>query len=595
MARRGLHIAANLTLPIDVVTDTIALLAIKGAGKTYAFLKLAEEMIGAGLPVIIIDHVGVCWGLRSSADGKRAGLPVFVLGGEHADAPLEAAAGKIVAQWCVSTRAPVVLDLSLFKTKSDEQRFVADFCDTLYRKNRKPVHLMVDEADEYAPQKPKGQAAFSASAMEMIVRRGRARGIGITMATQRPAVLNKDVLTQAGTLLFGRVVSPHDRDAVGLWLKGQATAADLKAIDAGLPRMPQGRFHLWAPVRNLFEEITIAPRRTFDSSATPKPGQRRIVPKAIATVDIAALAADIKAARDQQAASDPRALRQRVAELEKALKAANNQVVHTLHAPAAARTITVPVLSARDRVTLRRIDQTLKGLSQGVTRNGDAYGTLLQSILSRFKEHPRDTQQRVMAPAGRVGHVPPTHVPAKSAGAPTPNRRGSVPRTAGAGDDASSASDASLGGAKLDVLRAAVQLGQVNQKQLGVLLGIRAKGSTLRAYLQQLTRTGRLNKVGEVYMPTAKGTADAGDFEPLPTDRAGLVAHWRTKLGNGQRRQVFDLLVANHSMTEENIATELNVTAKGSTIRAYLQQLARLGIIQREQGTVRLSEQFDAA
>ena len=37
--------------------------------------------------------------------------------------------------------------------------------------------------------------------MEDLVRRGRARGLGITLITQRPAVLNKDVLTQVDGIL----------------------------------------------------------------------------------------------------------------------------------------------------------------------------------------------------------------------------------------------------------------------------------------------------------------------------------------------------------------------------------------------------------
>jgi hypothetical protein len=612
MARK-LRIASTLTLPIEFVTETIALLAIKGAGKTYGFLKIAEEMISAGLPVVILDHVGVCWGLRSSASGKGPGLPVYVLGGEHGDAPLEAHAGELVARWQVATRASVVLDMSAFAAKADERRFVAAFCDALYRKNRKPVHLMIDETDEYAPQKPKGEAIKSLSSLEIIVRRGRARGIGITMATQRPAVLNKDVLTQAGTLMFGRVVSPHDRDAVKKWLAGQTSAHNLDQIVNALPSMARGAFQFWSPAYDIFKEIEIGERKTFDSSATPKYGRRIKSPKAVAKVDLRALSEDMKAAREQQEASDPSRLRRRIAELEQAVKKANDTAIHLMHIspkPAPAKPpkpIKVPVMTKAERAMLVKIaalsvKQTalLAQLASDGAKVSPAIERLTQKIFARFdrviQEHPRDQQQRVIAAPGRVDRRPSTPTPAKSGAAPTPGRGAPVTRKAvavGASAAAESNGSLKLGGQMLNVLRAACQLGRTNQKQLGVMLGVKAKGTTLRAYCQRLTHAGLLVKEGDDYVPTAAGRTAAGDFDPLPTTRAELITHWRNRLG-GQMREIFDM-VANEDepISEDDIAEQLHIAAKGTTIRAYLQRLARLGVISRQGGTVSLSDQFD--
>ena len=75
-------LARNLNLPLDAQTHTFALLAIRGVGKTYACLKMAEGMHADGLQFVMVDPTGVCWGLRSSADGKSAGLPVLIFGGE---------------------------------------------------------------------------------------------------------------------------------------------------------------------------------------------------------------------------------------------------------------------------------------------------------------------------------------------------------------------------------------------------------------------------------------------------------------------------------------------------------------------------------
>jgi hypothetical protein len=83
-----LRIADTLALPVEAVTQTIGIL---GAGKTNTAVVIAEEMIRARLPSVIVDPVGVWWGLRSSKDGLHKGLPVYIFGGEQGDIPLDKA------------------------------------------------------------------------------------------------------------------------------------------------------------------------------------------------------------------------------------------------------------------------------------------------------------------------------------------------------------------------------------------------------------------------------------------------------------------------------------------------------------------------
>lgn len=198
----GLRIAPDLALPIEAVTETFAILAKRGKGKTNTAVVMAEEMIGAGLPVIMIDPVGVWWGIRSSADGKGDGLPVVIFGGDHADVPLEETAGELIADVLVDRRQSAVIDLSTF-SKAASRRFMANFIERLYHRNREALHVIIDEADAFAPQRSAPEGARLLGAMEDLVRRGRARGIGCTLITQRPAVLHKDVLTQAEVLVYG--------------------------------------------------------------------------------------------------------------------------------------------------------------------------------------------------------------------------------------------------------------------------------------------------------------------------------------------------------------------------------------------------------
>jgi uncharacterized protein len=180
----ALHLSKDLSLPVEAVTQTFAILAKRGAGKTYTAAVMVEEMLKAGLQLVVVDPVGVWWGLRSSADGQHEGLPIVIMGGEHGDLPLEVGAGELIADVVVDERLSVVLDLSPFR-KGEQTRFMTDVAERLYQKNRQPLHLVLDEADAFAPQRPmKGQERLL-GAIEDLVRRGRARGLGVTLVTQR--------------------------------------------------------------------------------------------------------------------------------------------------------------------------------------------------------------------------------------------------------------------------------------------------------------------------------------------------------------------------------------------------------------------------
>jgi uncharacterized protein len=107
-----LHLAKDLRLPVEAVTQTFAILAKRGAGKTYTAAVMVEELPNTGLQVVVVDPIGVWWGLRSSADGQHEGLPIVIMGGEHGDLPLEVGTGELIADVVVEEGPSVVLDLT---------------------------------------------------------------------------------------------------------------------------------------------------------------------------------------------------------------------------------------------------------------------------------------------------------------------------------------------------------------------------------------------------------------------------------------------------------------------------------------------------
>lgn len=58
-----LKISKEIAFPIDAVTQTLAAIGRKGAGKTYLATMIAEQMLDADAQVVVIDPVGGLVGL----------------------------------------------------------------------------------------------------------------------------------------------------------------------------------------------------------------------------------------------------------------------------------------------------------------------------------------------------------------------------------------------------------------------------------------------------------------------------------------------------------------------------------------------------
>jgi hypothetical protein len=99
-----------VALPPELLTQHIAIVGKTGAGKTYTGKGLVERLLADKRRVCILDPTGVWWGLRSSADGKRAGFPVIVFGGAHADVPIAEQSGATLAKIIAAKNVPAIIE-----------------------------------------------------------------------------------------------------------------------------------------------------------------------------------------------------------------------------------------------------------------------------------------------------------------------------------------------------------------------------------------------------------------------------------------------------------------------------------------------------
>ena len=238
-----------------------------------------------------------------------------------------------------------------------------------------PIHVFVDEADIWAPQQPKEQEDHRCiRALSHVVRRGRKKGIGSTLITQRPSELNASVRSQVEMLFVLGLIHNLDIDAVEKWMRlrkkkrGNNAAFELQEqmIDS-LDTLQCGDAWLWAPRLKIHKRFRARAKRTFDSGATPKPGQKKRAAKRLAPVDIQRLGAAIAEAAQRQKDNDPRALRVKIAELIKE----RDQLSRAINAVPSGKVKekivvkTVEVVKAAD---LRRLEALVKKIDKLILR-----------------------------------------------------------------------------------------------------------------------------------------------------------------------------------------------------------------------------------
>lgn len=565
-----LRISDELTLPLETTTQPIAIIARRGAGKTYTAAVITEEMIKAGVPVVVIDPMGAFWGLRSSADGTQEGLPVTILGGEHGDVPLEPTAGKAIARFVVEHPGPYVLDLSLFESNAAQDRFATDFGEAIYRlkaKAKAPLHLVVDEADSFAPQRPQPGQQRMLGAYEAIVRRGRIRGLGMTMITQRPAVLNKNVLTQAEILITLQMTGPQDRKAIDAWVQGHGTIEERDELLASLAGLQKGQAWIWSPsLLNVFKLVQIRRRETFDSSKTPEMGEHRTEPERFAPVDLAALQQEMAATIEQAKAEDPKELRKEIARLKRELQDRPAEIEQV----EVEKVVEVPVLSGKQLAEWSEAVEKMQRTATFISNLADNVEHALNKVADRPVPNPK--------PPTQIGSIKLT----------TPTVRTSAPRRE---PPVEPSSDLSKGErAVLSVLAQYPQGRTISQ--LAILSGYRISGG-FRNTLSSLRTRGAIEGGNTGVMSiTSAGLDELGTWDPLPTGTA-LVEYWKGSLSKGEAAILQALVdVYPEGLTIDDLAERTGYQVSGG-FRNMLSKLRTIELIQgRNTEAMRASDIF---
>ena len=585
-----LRLSDDFELTEDAFYLPWGILAMRGAGKTNAATVMAEELYAAGLPFIVVDPVGSWWGLRSSGDGKGEGIPIPIFGGDHADIPLEETGGPVIADFVVDQRASCVIDASVL-SENAKHRFLADFAERLFRRNKERLVVFMEEADDYAPQRVqgKGPAVATLGAMQRLVKRGRFKGLVPVMVSQRSAAINKDLLTQIENLVVLRTTSPQDRKAIQGWVEYHGQSKELLA---SLPELEDGEAWLWSPHSlKVLKKFRFRRRWTYDSGATPKGGRRR--PTAtLADVDLGALRDRMAATIERAKAEDPRELRRQIAELQKQLRTrpveARVQEVVEVH-------VDVPVFRDGEVDRLVQSTQRLAEFEDGLVDVAESVRAsarmVADAITNTQRGHkPGAAQQRGVTPLARPRDL----AEAARSGGPTekggrsPVRRESAPPPAADPDTVQVKAGARR---MLEVLIRHYPMA-MTRAQLGTLAKVKRTGGTFSDYFSKLRTSGFIEEdsAGLVSI-TQAGLDYMGEVPNEPVTVEEIRAMYRNALKAGARR-MFDVLIEEKGnwITREELAERAGITMSGGTFSDYLSSLRTNGLADVQGGSVRASD-----
>lgn len=595
----------KLKLPLEAVTQTFAGLAKRRVGKTYTFSVMAEEFVAADLPFVALDPTGAWWGLRASANGKGPGLPVVVIGGAHGDIPLNPDEGKLIADVVVDHPGFYVIDMSQTKSNAEQDRFATDFAERLYRRkqeSRDPMHLFVDEADSFLPQRPFPGQQRMLGAFEALVRRGGIYGIGVSLISQRAAVVNKNVLSQCEVLIALQTTGPQDRAAIKEWAQGHGTVEQVADLMNTIASLKKGEAWVWSPSwLETFERVQIRERHTFNSSATPKVGERRIEPQRLAEVDIEALREKLAKTLEKAKDNDPALLRKKFdAAMQDNIRLRNEVVKLKTSKPAALSPKEVVTKAKIVRMPMLKASQ-IKRLESAVAKAKEFSSVFAETVLV-LEAAVNDAKKNSVEPGASVLI---THRP-KFVGAMPPRTDEPV--------RPSSVEIAKRAGLKVDVLdprdipvydkdfpRAAMRQmsgrsGQdrmievmarrfpdaMSRVQIATLSGMSPTSGTFTTYLSRLRNGGLVEEQGRFMVLTQAGQDAGRQWLGKAQSIADVLALWQQNLGGTEWKMLSTLISHGDWTTREDLAQRLGLSYTSGTFTTYLSRLRRNALIEED-------------
>lgn len=585
-------------LPDSTLTDCLFVTGKRGGGKSYSQRIAMERALTKGLRCGWVDSLGIGWGITVAGDPDNLEKPigpgynVVVFGGEHGHMPLSPTAGAALGTMLAKAKFSWVVDLKLFKSKAQRVTFMAAFIDAIYENCDSQLLLLMDEVDLWAPQNiidKQGPAPALLGAMDEIVRRGRIKGISVWMATQRPAVVNKNIISQADGMLAFKTTAPQDTEAVMSWMKAHLKKEQYTEWLAQLSALKKGEaiVYLTEPaisiVREQFPLIA-----TLDTFKPQKVGHAQS-DKLGAKPDIEALKNQLGSLEEKLKSEDPKFLAAEISRLKRELTARpipvaapnvdtaaikksafDDGVIVGRRQGAHSRALILKIIAkVKEVLTLHvvsnceHIERELKSIADEPTPKTLAQVTATPS-LSTMKPA---TQKALMTAADLAAHQIRIDDP--------PQNKGN--------------------GAELRILRVLTSRfpARFTMGQWAVLAQMKKTGGTWSTYVSRLRKAGYINENGGTIGATDLGVEAVGGQIEAPQSREEIIAQWKHSLGSGPAKMIDALIsVYPNGLTRDDLATSTDMASSGGTYSTYLSRLVSNLVVtsDKQTKTLRMSD-----
>lgn len=251
----------NLQVPlVDILTGRGFITGKSGSGKSNTAGKIAEEILNASYPLMVIDTEGEYYGLKEEYELLHVGAD------EECDLQVGAEHAEKIAELALEQNVPIILDVSGYIETQEVNQLVHNTCKAMFNKEKKlkkPFPILVEEAHEWIPQQ--GTRGENGEVTKMLIRigkRGRKRGLGLAALSQRPASVDKDFITQTDYKIWHQLDWDADLKVVKDVL-GKDLVDTVKDLDTG-EAILQSDF-----VEDSPRQVRVQKKKTFDAGATP--------------------------------------------------------------------------------------------------------------------------------------------------------------------------------------------------------------------------------------------------------------------------------------------------------------------------------------